>query len=198
MIATVPLSQRPGGGAPLARHTIEELSAEQFENLSSVLSTKQNWGKVGTIAGTASDDAEIDDTEAPPPPPPPEALSLLERDLQKFLSRNLGVVEKGLKPDPAYQLEEFPIDVGRIDLLCKDLHDNWVVIELKADWARDDAVGQILGYMSWVRENLPNGDSVRGIIICKNTTGRVKGAIKWVPSLSIKRYALNFSMDELN
>jgi hypothetical protein len=197
MIATVPLGQRPGGRAPLARHTIEELSAEQFQNLCSVLSKEQNWSQVGTATGTVTDDAEIADTEVPPPPPPPEALSLLERDLQKFLSRNLGVIEKGLKPDPAYQLEEYSIDVGRIDLLCKDSHDNWVVIELKADWAGDDAVGQILGYMSWVKENLPNGTSVRGIIICKNTTGRVKAALKWVPNLSIKRFTLNFSMDEI-
>jgi hypothetical protein len=51
--------------------------------------------------------------------------------------------------------------------------------------------------MSWVKEHLPNGASVRGIIVCKNTTGRVKAAIKWVPGLSVKRFALNFSIADL-
>jgi hypothetical protein len=197
-IATVPVAQRPSSRAPLARHTIEQLSAEQFQNLCSVLSAKENWGDAATAQGIVADDDETSETEVLPPPPPPAELSLLERDLQKFLSRNLEVIEKGLKPDPAYQLEEYSVDVGRIDLLCKDFHDNWVVIELKADWAGDDAVGQILGYMGWVKEHLPNGTSVRGIIVCKNTTGRVKAAIKWVPNLSLKRFALNFSIDELD
>lgn len=197
MIATVPPAQRPGGRSPLARHTMEELSLEQFHNLCSVLSAKENWSDIATPPEPVANDPESAETELPPPPPPPAALSLLERDLQKFLSRNLDVIEKGLWADPAYQLEEYSIDVGRIDLLCKDCHDNWVIIELKADWAGDDAVGQILGYMSWVRENLPNGANVRGIIVCKNTTGRVKAAVKWVPNLSIKRFALHFSVDEL-
>jgi hypothetical protein len=197
MIATVPVPQRPGGGSPLARHTIERLSIEQFQNLCSVLSDKENWGDVVSPLGSVTDDDESAETEVLPPPPPPAELSLLERDLQKFLSRNLDKIEKGLKPDPDYQLEEYSIDVGRIDLLCKDARENWVIIELKADWAGDEAVGQILGYMSWVKENLPNGTNTRGIIVCKNTTGRVKAAIKLVPGLSIKRFALNFSIDEL-
>ena len=142
MIAPVPPAQRPGGRQPLARHTIEQLSVEQFKNLSSVLAAKENWSDIAAVSRPDAG-GESAETEMPPPPPPPAALSLLERDLQKFLSRNLDVIEKGLKPDPAYQLEEYSIDVGRIDLLCKDARDNWVIIELKADWAGDDAVGQI-------------------------------------------------------
>ena len=197
-VATVPSARRPSGGAPLSRHTVEQLSSEQFQNLRSALAAKENWVDVTPpILDLLGADGESADTDVPPPPPPPAALSLLERDLQKFLSRNLEVIESGLKPDPAFQLEEYSIDVGRIDLLCRDAQDNWVVIELKADWAGDDAVGQILGYMRWIRDHFPNGESVRGIIVCKNTTGRVKAAVKWVPSLSIKRFALNFSVDEL-
>jgi RecB family endonuclease NucS len=85
-----------------------------------------------------------------------------------------------------------------LDRLCRDAQNNWVVIELKAYWADDDAVGQILGYMSWVRDNLSDGSTVRGIIICKNTTGRVKAAVKLIPTLSIKRYTLDCRIDEMN
>ena len=126
-VAIVPPNHRTGGG-PLARHTIEQLNTEQYQNLCSVLSDPKNW----------------------------------------------------------------------LDLLCKDAEGNWVVIELKADWAGDDAVGQILGYMNWVKENLPNGSTVRGIIVCKNTTGRVKAAIKWVPRLSVRRFNLSFKIEEMS
>ena len=98
-------------------------------------------------------------------------LSLLERDLQKFLSRNLGTIEPGLKPHPDYQLEEYSTDVGRIDLLCQDARGDLVVIELKADCAGDDAVGQVFGYMAWVKENIGKGVNTRGMIICKECYG---------------------------
>jgi hypothetical protein len=188
--AVVPPDQRRGPW--LAKRTIEQLPSEAFQRLCSVLSNRSNWIDVGSPQpGT--------EIEAPPPPPDAElALSLLERDLQRFLSRNLGRIEKGLAPDPDYQLEEYTSDVGRMDFLCKDAQGNWVVIELKADWARDEAVGQVLGYMSWVRDNLPNGSTVRGIIVCKDAGERVKAAIKLVPSLSVKRFTLDFSIGEMS
>lgn len=201
--ALVPPDQRPPG--PLSKHTIEHLPAETYHKLCSVLSNRSNWIDVApavTSGGpfTVAEPQPKTETEieAAPPSRPAAELAFLERDLQKFLSRNLGIIEKGLAPDPAYQLEEYTSDVGRMDFLCKDAKDNWVVIELKADWAGDDAVGQILGYMSWVRDNLPNGSTVRGIIVCKNTTGRVKAAIKLAPTLSIKRFSLNCSVDEMS
>ena len=187
-VAIVPQNQRLSG--PLARHTIDELSEDKFQKLCAVLSDSTNWTDLPTVPGLQSET----DIEVSPPPPPVAELSLLERDLQKFLSRNLEQIEKGLNSNTGYQLEEYSMDLGRIDLLCKDSQDNWVVIELKADWAGDDAVGQIMGYMNWVKENLPNGENVRGIIVCKNTTGRVKAAIKWVPSLSVKQFTLKFEI----
>ncbi|MGC9971308.1 MAG: endonuclease NucS domain-containing protein [Bryobacteraceae bacterium] len=122
----------------------------------------------------------------------------LERDLQKFLSRNLQAIERGLRAHPDYQLEEYPADTGRIDLLCQDAQNNWVIIELKAGWAGDDAMGQILGYMGWVRHTLPNGSNLRGIIICKDATGRARTAAKLVPGLSIKRFRLAFSIEDID
>lgn len=140
--ALVPPDQRPH--SPLSKHTIERLPAETFHRLCSVLSNRANWIDVVPTA-ISQPDAE---TEVTPPPPPVAELALLERDLQKFLARNLGVIEKGLAADPDYQLEQYDCDVGRLDFLCKDAQNNWVVIELKADWAAEDAV--VKSWVTWV------------------------------------------------
>jgi hypothetical protein len=200
--AIVPPDRRPSG--PLSRHTIDRLSEDTFDALTSILASPSNWIDVMPVATPAGDRfgpaavPTVADTEAPPPSLPHAELALLERDLQRLLSRNLGRIEKGLVPHPDYQLEEFPCDVGRLDLLCKDAEDNWVVVELKADWVGDDAVGQILGYMSWVKDNLPNGSRVRGIIVGKRTSGRVKAAIKLFPDLSIRQFTLDCQIDEMS
>ena len=199
--ALVPPDLRPPG--PLSKHTIERLPDDTFRKLSDILAKPANWIDVvqpsasqadGRFAPVGTREAE---TEAAPTPLPAAELELLERDLQKLLSRNLGRIEKGLAPHPDYQLEEYPCDVGRLDFLCKDAEDNWVVVELKADWVGDDAVGQILGYMSWVKDNLPSGSQVRGIIIGKRTSGRVKAAIRLFPALSIRRFTLDCQIDEM-
>ena len=195
--AIVPPDQRPQG--PLSRHTIDRLSEDTFKRLTSILASPSNWIDVApTLVPSEEGPWAEEETEAAPPSLPPAELAVLERDLQKVLSRNLGRIEKGLTEDPEYQLEEYPCDVGRMDLLCRDAQNNWVVVELKADWAGDDAVGQILGYMSWIRDNLPNGSTVRGFIICKNATGRVKAAARLFPALSIKRFTLDCKIDDIN
>jgi hypothetical protein len=200
--ALVPQEQRPPG--PLSKHVIERLPDETFQKLCSVLANPSNWIDIApslpTVAGgrfaIAGPQIETE-VEAAPLSLPVAELALLERDLQKLLSRNLGRIEKGLTPHPDYQLEEYPCDVGRLDFLCKDAENNWVVIELKAGWIGDDAVGQILGYMSWVKDNLPDGSTVRGIIIGKSASGRVKAAIKLFPAISIKQFTLDCRIDEM-
>ncbi len=160
---------------------------EAFEKLRSVLSDPSSWIDVG------GHETEIETTR-----PSPEAdLTLVEVDLQKFLSRNLGAIEKGLTPDPEYELREYKSDVGRLDFLCRDARGNWVVVELKVGRAGDDAIGQILGYMSWVRDNLSNGSTVRGILVSRDATDRAKAAIKLTPALSMKRFTFNFSIDDM-
>lgn len=62
-IATVPVTHRRNGRSPLARHTIEELSDEQFLNFCSVLSAKENWGEVATVPGSVENDNETSSAE---------------------------------------------------------------------------------------------------------------------------------------
>lgn len=200
--AVVPPDRR--GSGPLSRHTIDRLTDDRFKELTSVLANHSNWVDVTPAVSPQADRFApaaapvVADTEVPPPLLPQAELDLLERDLQRLLSRNLDRIEKGLVADPDYQLEEFPCDVGRLDFLCRDAEGSWVVIELKADWVGDEAVGQILGYMSWAKDNLPNGSQVRGILVGKRTSGRVKAAIKLFPQLSIKRFTLDCQIDEMS
>jgi hypothetical protein len=56
---------------------------------------------------------------------------------------------------------------GVMDLLCRrtgGTNNSYVVVEIKADALRRDAVAQILGYIGWLRDQ-PNVDEVIGIVI---------------------------------
>jgi len=66
---------------------------------------------------------------------------------------------------------------GRIDLLCTDrARGTYVVIEVKAGRADDRTFSQVYSYMGWVRNNLPHGKKVRGLVISDGEDGRFSGA----------------------
>lgn len=187
-VAAVPAGERAGG--PLAFSAVKELSPQKYQQLLRTLATENCWVDIGPTADPPLPIA----TEASPSD---QSLSLLERDLQKVLARNLSVIEPGLAAAPGSQLEEYQTDVGRIDLLCRDALGKWVVVELKAGSAGDDAVGQIAGYMAWVRENVPGAEEVRGVLVCRNASDRVKAAIRMVPGLMLKKYEMSFTVSPL-
>jgi len=119
----------------------------------------------------------------------------MERDLQSFLLNDLNQVERGLK---LYDNgKEFSIDVGRIDILAIDKNNNFVVIELKAGKAKDDAIGQLLGYMGYISENIAKGKKVRGYIIANNFEDRLKYAVKNLEHVKLKAYTVNFSFKDI-
>jgi len=61
---------------------------------------------------------------------------------------------------------QFPTPIGRIDLLCISKEGQYVVVEIKAEEARDSVFGQILRYIGWVHRNVEGArDNVRGIIV---------------------------------
>jgi len=53
--------------------------------------------------------------------------------------------------------------------------------------------GQIQAYMGWVKENLAGSRKVRGIIIAHEFTEKARLASRVVPTLSLKKYRMNFS-----
>jgi len=129
----------------------------------------------------------------------PEAVISLERDLEEYIIENLNQIESGLK---LYSKEgitgrQFNTDVGRIDILATDKNDNFVVIELKAGAANYPVVGQILGYISWVRQNIAKDKEVKGIIIAHNFERRLRFASSETANVSLKTYEVNFTFKDV-
>ncbi|NMX21468.1 hypothetical protein C5S30_03345 [ANME-1 cluster archaeon GoMg4] len=120
----------------------------------------------------------------------------IERDLQTFLCNDLELIEPGLK---LYQNgKEFSTDIGRIDILAIDGGGDLLVIELKAGKAKDAALGQLLGYMSFISSNIARGKRVRGCIIANDFDERLKYAVKSVDNVKLKAYKVNFSFEDVD
>lgn len=120
----------------------------------------------------------------------------IERDLQTLLCNDLEQIEKGLK---LFQKgKEFTTDIGRIDILAIDKKGGLVVIELKAGKAKDDALGQLLGYMGFVSSNIAKGKALRGYIIANDFDERLKYGVKSLPNVKLKAYKVNFRFEDID
>ena len=119
----------------------------------------------------------------------------IERDLQIFLTDNLGQIEPGLKLHE--NGVEYNTDVGRIDILALDNKDNFVALELKAGTAKDNALGQLLGYMGFLSSHVPKGKKVRGYIVASDFDERLKYAVRNLPDVALKSYRVNFSFENI-
>lgn len=86
----------------------------------------------------------------------------IEKDIETLYFAHPEKLEKGL----VVNSRQFPTPIGRIDLLCISDKGEYVVVEIKAQEARDPVFGQILRYMGWFHRNVPKAkDNVRGIIL---------------------------------
>jgi endonuclease len=124
-----------------------------------------------------------------------------EKDLQSFLSKNLFLIEPGLRlfEDEGINGIEFPAGGRLIDILAVDKNNNYVVIELKVSRGYDRVVGQILRYMAWVEKHQANpGQSVRGVIIAKAITDDLVLATSRVKDVDLFEYELSVSLKKVN
>jgi hypothetical protein len=119
-----------------------------------------------------------------------------EADLRDFLAKNPSCIEAGLRlydQNGKYGVE-FPVDDGRIDLLCIDAQKRFVVLELKLGRGRNKALGQLLYYMGWIDKHLGNGPR-RGVILAKDIPDDLVLAIQRAPDVSLYRYKLAVSVE---
>lgn len=118
---------------------------------------------------------------------------VLEEDIEQSIISNPEILENGLKLIG----NQFPTEVGIIDILCKDKNDNYVVVELKKDKTSDKVVGQIQRYISWVSENLAKENLVRGIIVMKDYDKSLEYAVKGSKyKIEIKSFGKNPPIEE--
>ena len=129
-----------------------------------------------------------------------QASISVERDLRKYLVPNLDSLESGLKlyTDQERSGEEYPIEGGRmrIDILARDEHNSYVVVELKAGVADQSTFGQLSAYMGWIKKNLAKGENVRGMIVANDFDEKIKYAAQSVSNIKLKRYVLEFKFEE--
>lgn len=131
-------------------------------------------------------------------PPTEEAIGItmsLEKDLETFIIENLEHIEKGLKLYPTGQ--QYTVSTGRIDLLCVDANDNFVVIELKTGTVDLNVIGKILSYMAAVQKELAKNKSVRGIIVGGDFGSKVKMTVSTLPQLKLMSYHVYFKFEDV-
>jgi hypothetical protein len=144
--------------------------------------------------GTISEDEEEEEIARE------ESEFAYEKDLQKYLVKNLSVIEKGLK---LYQTdgvdgEEFyvPGTSSRIDILATDKNNNFVVIELKVSRGYEKVVGQTLFYQSSIK-TIFKQDKVRAIIIAREITSELKTATQFLPDFELFEYQLSLTLNKI-
>ena len=139
-------------------------------------------------------ESSIDETESDIQDTIDASLSL-ERDLHSYLATRIDKIETDLvlMEDGV----EHQTDAGRIDLLATDEAGHTVVIELKAGKAKDNALGQLLGYMGCIGATPGGSTNVRGILVASDFEPRVIYAAKGLPSIKLIKYRVSFELQEI-
>jgi hypothetical protein len=123
-----------------------------------------------------------------------------ENDLKNFLINNIHVVRPSLA---VYQEDdisgvEFPVGNRRIDILAVDNGKDLVVIELKVSKGYDRAIGQLLRYMGWIKQNLAEpGQKVKGMIIARNISDDLRLATSQLKDVELYEYQLSISLSRI-
>jgi hypothetical protein len=123
-----------------------------------------------------------------------------ENDLKNFLASNLHVVRSSLAVyhDGGINGVEFPVGSRRIDILAVEDGKDFVVIELKVSGGYDRAVGQLLRYMGWIKQNLAEpGQKVKGMIIARNISDDLRLATSQVEHVELYEYELSISLNKV-
>jgi hypothetical protein len=134
-----------------------------------------------------------------------ESEFALESHLEEFMDVNWDNIDFGstlarYKAEDDQSGRQFPAGPWSIDFLCidKDTRD-LVVIELKRGKSSDSTVGQVLRYISWVKENIASpGQKVRGIIVAKVVDDALRYAVKGLQMVDVLTYKVDFKLFPFN
>jgi endonuclease len=122
-----------------------------------------------------------------------------EAHLRDYLAEHLDVIEPGLElfaDEHGSVGVEYATPIGRIDILAIDRAGGLVVVELKVGRGADAVCGQLLRYKGWVSRHLANGRSVRGIIVARTISDRIRYALVGVDDVYAKEYELTVTLKD--
>lgn len=128
----------------------------------------------------------------------------LESHLEEFIVENWNKLDLGkkysiLKEDKEVVGQQYITSIGRIDILAKSKDEKeWLVIELKKGKNSDQVVGQILRYITWIKENEAKGnEKVRGLIITREHDDKLKYAIRATENIELMTYSVDFKLHKI-
>ena len=91
--------------------------------------------------------------------------------------------------------QQYQTATGPIDILAKAKSGKgFLVIELKKGRTSDAVVGQILRYITWIRENLAHNDPVQGAIIILESDEKLRYSLKSLNGISLYTYRVDFKL----
>ena len=131
-----------------------------------------------------------------------EAAFALEHQLRDFIAQNLGAIPVNgrrlkLYVDPTGKDGlEYPSATGPIDILAVDDTEAFVVFELIRASSPDYAIGQLARYMGWVRQTVGKDREVRGVIVAKAISERLRYAASVFPNVSLFEYKVEFRLKQ--
>lgn len=117
----------------------------------------------------------------------------LERDVQKYLYKNLDKMKEGLTTNSDRTGKEIPVDSGRIDILAEDLEGEPVIIEIKTGEAKRNVLGQIKAYMADILSN--NNENVTGVIVAEDFSTKLTKAITLENNIELYTYKVKFDFN---
>lgn len=85
-------------------------------------------------------------------------IVILEKGLEEAIKPNLKQFGLKLANEEIRQQFSMGPAVGRSDLICINKNNDLVIIELKRGLSSDEAIGQVLRYVGYVKENLATED----------------------------------------
>lgn len=170
---------------------------------------RNSTGAIGTVSNISDHKEEIerfivgnqgprlistDDTVENP------SAFAMEEHLEEFLVSNWENTELGrdfnIYEEDGQKAQQYQTDTGPLDILAisKDKK-RLLVVELKKGRASDAVVGQILRYMSYVKEMLAEeGQTVHGAIIALEDDQRIRRALAMVNGVQFFRYQVSFKL----
>ena len=188
---------------PFSREGISEPLRNSFGSIMTVFSVSKHAEELARLISTEAGTQSLESASGS------ASQFRLESQLEEFLVENWKKLpmskqyELYTEPDsdgnPELRGQQFITPIGRIDLLGRGLKGKgWLVIELKRGQSSDAVVGQVLRYMTWVRENLAqSGDDVDGLIVVGEEDERIAYALRSVTGVKFMKYSVEFSLSEL-